>query len=74
MTDRSCSSRCRRQRDELRALCAAGMVTHAIDLAFEHFADFGRDDEIVRLLADALERIAVPSATTMRFLELRTGG
>jgi hypothetical protein len=71
MTAEAVPSRCRRQRDELRALCGAGMVGHAIDLAFEHFADFGRDDEIVELLADALERIAVPLSTAARFTELR---
>ena len=74
MTAEALPSRCRRQRDELRALCVAGMVGHAIDLAFEHFADFGRDDEIVDLLTDALDRIAVPRSTTARFQELCAGG
>lgn len=45
-----------RQLDELRALCGVGAVARAVDLAFAHFADFGRDDEVVALLAGAVER------------------
>jgi hypothetical protein len=68
------TSRCRRQRDELRGLCRDGLVTRAIDLAFEHFSDYGRDDEVVALLADALDRVAVDSATIDRFAALRATG
>ena len=44
-----------RQLDELRDLCRRGAVARAIDLAFEHFACFGRDDVVVALLEHALE-------------------
>lgn len=47
-------SRRQRQLDELRALCGSGAVARAVDLAFAHFADFGRDDAVVALLADAV--------------------
>ena len=49
-------SRRQRQFNELRDLCAAGGVVRAIDLAFEHFAQFGRDDEIIDLLAGPSRR------------------
>jgi hypothetical protein len=64
---------CRRQRqlDELRDLCRSGTVVRAIDLAFEHFADFGRDDDIVDLLADAIEHEQAPERARNRFDELR---
>ena len=45
-----------RQLDELRDLCRRGAVARAIDLAFEHFACFGRDDGVVALLEHALEQ------------------
>ena len=63
---------CRRQRefDELRALCSAGRVARAIDLAFEHFAHFGRDDEIVDLLARTIEESGVAGHAGQRFAEL----
>jgi hypothetical protein len=64
-------SRRQRQRDELRELCHSGSLIRAIDLAFEHFADFGRDDDIVVLLADALEHTAAPEGVRRRFAELR---
>ena len=63
-------SRWQRQRDELRALCATGALARAIDLAFEHFADFGRDDAIVTLLAEALDGAVVPAGVRRRFGEL----
>ena len=44
-------TRQQRQIDQLRALCAAGQVARAVDLAFEHFATFGRDENIIDLLA-----------------------
>jgi hypothetical protein len=46
----------RRQVDELLDLCRRGLVARAIDLAFEHFACFGQDDEIVVLLEAAADR------------------
>ena len=42
--------------------CAApARWRRAIDLAFEHFAHFGRDDDIIDLLAEAIERTEAPS-------------
>jgi hypothetical protein len=63
---------CRRQRqcDELRALCTAGRVARAIDLAFEHFAHFGRDDEIIDLLTRTIEESGVAAHALQRFAEL----
>lgn len=61
-----------RQLDELRALCAAGAVSRAIDLAFEHFADFGLTDELVAVIRDALERTGAPASTRDRFATLCT--
>ena len=63
-------TRRQRQLDELRDLCRSGAAARAIDLAFEHFADFGRDDDIVDLLADALERTDAPEDVLRRFAEL----
>jgi hypothetical protein len=65
-------SRRQRQLDELRDLCQAGRVSRAIDLAFEHFADFGRDDVVVGLLADAIARGPTAEPIHRRFAELRT--
>jgi len=64
---------CRRQRqlDELRDLCRSGRVVRAIDLAFEHFAHFGRDVDVVDLLADAIEHAQAPARARDRFAELR---
>ena len=64
-------SRRQRQLDELRDLCRAGAVVRAVDLAFEHFAHFGRDDEIIDLLADAIERGAAAGPARHRLAELR---
>jgi hypothetical protein len=64
------SSRQERQLDELRSLCASGAVSRAIDLAFEHFADFGLTDELVLVLTDALERTDAPAAVRDRFAAL----
>ena len=61
----------RRQLDELRRLCAAGAVSRAIDLAFEHFADFGLTDELVAVVSDALERTGAPAHLHDRFAQLR---
>jgi hypothetical protein len=67
-------SRSRRQRqlDQLAALCRAGAVARAVDLAFEHFAQFGRDDQIVVLLADAIERADVPDRIRRQLTELQS--
>ena len=65
-------TRRQRQLDELRHLCRAGAVARAIDLAFEHFADFGPDGEVVALLADAVAHGQVPVEARRRFGELRT--
>ena len=59
-----------RQLDELRGLCSAGGVVRAIDLAFEHFAHFGRDDEIIDLLAHAIDDEGVVGRARQRFAEL----
>jgi hypothetical protein len=61
------ASRQERQLDELRRLCAAGAVSRAIDLAFEHFADFGLTDDLVAVITDALERTGAPAAVRDRF-------
>ena len=63
-------SRRQRQFDELRALCRSGAVLRAVDLAFEHFAAFGRDDQVVGLLAAAVEETAVSAEVRRRFAEL----
>lgn len=63
-------SRRRRQLEELRCLCASGAVSRAIDLAFEHFADFGLTEELVSVITDALERTGAPAALRDRFASL----
>ena len=63
-------SRRQRQLDELRALCRSGAVPRAVDLAFEHFAVFGRDDQVVGILATAVAEAAVPAEVRRRFAEL----
>lgn len=60
-----------RQLDELRDLCRSGAAIRAIDLAFEHFAQFGRDDDILDLLAEAVEHAAPTERARHRFSELR---
>jgi hypothetical protein len=64
-------SRRQRQLDELRDLCRSGSVVRAIDLAFDHFAYFGRDDDIIDLLADAIEHAQAADRARSRFAELR---
>ena len=59
-----------RQLDELRALCAIGAIVRAIDLAYEYFADFGPDDNIAVLIAEAIEHAEVPASIRGRFAEL----
>jgi hypothetical protein len=68
--DGRCMSRRQRQLDQLRDLCSAGGVVRAIDLAFEHFAHFGRDDEIIDLLARAIDDVGVAGCARLRFDEL----
>ena len=65
-------SRRQRQLNELRDLCSRGCVGRAIDLAFEHFVQFGRNDEIVDLLASAVDDAAVAERARQRFAELCT--
>ena len=59
-----------RQRAELLQLCRAGPLSRAVDLAFAHFADFGRDEELLALLAGALARTRATPALRRRFSEL----
>jgi hypothetical protein len=47
------SARRQRQLDELAELCGSGRIDRAIDLAFEHIAVFGQDDDVVVLLEAA---------------------
>jgi hypothetical protein len=68
--DRHGMSRRQRQFNELRDLCSAGAVVHAVDLAFDHFVYFGRDDEIVGLLAEAIEQTSSGERARQRFAEL----
>jgi hypothetical protein len=63
-------SRRQRQLDELTALCRRGAVARAIDLAFEHVAMFGTDDDLIRLLRDTIVRPGVPERVRRRFTEL----
>lgn len=63
-------SRRERQLEELRRLCASGAVNRAIDLAFEHFAEFGLADDLVAVIEDALERTGAPAAVHERFASL----
>jgi hypothetical protein len=47
-----------------------GRGGRAIDLAFEHFAKFGPDRALIRLLGDAAREPAVPERVRRRFAEL----
>lgn len=69
--DRHSMSRRQRQLDELHGLCRSGALVRAIDLAFEHFAHFGPDDTIIKLLGDAADRAAAPVRVHDRLAELR---
>ena len=64
-------SRRLRQLDELRDLCRAGDVARAVDLAFEHVADYGLDDDVRAALSGAVERTEAPDQVRRRFAELR---
>jgi hypothetical protein len=59
-----------RQSNQLRELCCAGAVVRAIDLAFEHFAHFGRDDQIIEMLSHAMEDPDIAGRAHRRFAEL----
>jgi hypothetical protein len=63
-------SRRQRQVDELRGLCSSGLVARAIDLAFSHFADFGRDEDVLALLGQAVTIVPVAEDVHRRFTEL----
>jgi hypothetical protein len=65
-------SRRQRQLEELRALCERHSLSHAVDLAFLHFADFGRNDEVLDFIAAAIERAPVRAAVRRRFLDLQS--
>ncbi len=64
-------SRRQRQHDELAELCRAGSVLRAIDLAFEHFASFGPDAEVIVLLAAAVEQADAGDRARRWLTELR---
>jgi len=64
-------SRRDRQRAELRRLCRSGPLSRAVDLAFAHFADFGPDEGLLDLLADAVDRTPASATDRRRFTELR---
>jgi hypothetical protein len=68
--DRRDMSLRQRQSNQLHELCCAGAVVRAIDLAFEHFAHFGRDDGIIDMLTHALEDPDVSAGARRRFAEL----
>jgi hypothetical protein len=62
-------SRRQRQLDEIHDLCRRGCVARAIDLAFGHFAEFGRDDGIVAGIEDAIERTGAPADVQRRIAD-----
>ena len=63
-------SRRQQQFNELRDLCMAGAVARAIDLAFEYFSNFGRQQEIIDLLARAVDDADDVGRSRQRFCEL----
>ncbi len=71
LVDPARMSRRDRQRAELLTLCLTGPVARAVDLAFGHLAEFGRDDDLLDRMEDALERRGVTSTVRGRFDELR---
>jgi hypothetical protein len=64
-------SRIERQRHELLELCAAGAVAHALDLAFEHFAHFGPDPDVMERLDVAVGSAGAPADVRRRLDALR---
>jgi hypothetical protein len=65
-------SRRARQVEELRDLCGRGRVVRAVDLAFEHFAQFGYDQAVAQLLDGAVARTPQSDRARRRFIELCT--
>jgi len=63
-------SRRQRQLDEIHALCRAGAVGRAVDLAFDHVACFGDDGTVVDLLGAAVDHLDADERTRRRFAEL----
>ncbi len=63
-------TRRQRQFDQLGALCRSGHVARAVDLAFEHFAAFGRDERVIGLLARAVDHHPVGDAIRRRLADL----
>ena len=64
------TSRRQRHLDELRGLCGSGAVARAVDLAFAHLADFGPDEEVLELLAEAVAATAPDDVARARFADL----
>ena len=64
-------SRHERQRVELLRLCRAGAASRALDLAFQHFADFGPDRDLLARLAEAVDLARPCPALRRRLTELR---
>jgi hypothetical protein len=64
-------SRNERQRHQLLELCAAGAVAHAVDLAFEHFAHFGPDEQLIDRLDAAAASAGASAAVRQRLDALR---
>lgn len=67
-------SRAHRQLDELRRLCAAGAVSRAVDLAHQHCAEHGADDEVLALLAGAIAAFGASGEVRDRYAEIVSGG
>lgn len=63
-------TRRQRQLDELRNLCSNGAIGRAIDLAHEHFADFGPVDDVTVLIFEAIELAEVTDAIRAKLNEL----
>ena len=66
-------SRRQRQLDELRCLCGAGAVARAVDLAHQHFADFGPDDDVLEMLGQWIDAGEAPDEVRRRYADLLTG-
>jgi hypothetical protein len=66
-----CSVTSARRRMVWACAAANDRSNRAIDLTFEHFAQFGRDDDVIDLLAGAIELVAVSERARLRFAELR---
>jgi hypothetical protein len=63
-------TRQQRQLDELRELCRTGFTSRAVDLAFEHVASFGRDEQVMALLRDAIQHEGSAADVRARLAEL----